>query len=106
LTCFDEVLKDSPENAVAWANRGVILAEFGELDSALQCLDVALQHEPNAAIVLANRGLTLVELGRDVEALACFEKAIQLERYSRWPGGTRAKCSTVWAVTSRPTIRL
>ena len=79
LACFDDILKDAPDNALAWANRGVVLAELREKEHALQCLETALQYGLHNAIVLANMGLTLTDLGREHEALPYLERALHLD---------------------------
>ena len=83
LNCFDDILNDAPQNALAWANRGVVLAELHEPEHALQCLETALQYGLHNAIVLANMGLTLTDLGREHEALPYLERALHLDPGSR-----------------------
>src|SRR5216117_3121856 len=39
---YDEILKDSPDRAEAWVNRGVALQALGRLDEALASFDRSL----------------------------------------------------------------
>ena len=68
----------SPENAVAYFNRGVTYANLGEYHSALAGFNSAIELNPKYAEAYNNRGNTYSTLEKYDSALADYDKAIQL----------------------------
>ncbi|MFI6393824.1 tetratricopeptide repeat protein [Nonomuraea sp. NPDC050540] len=74
---FELALAAAPELAAAWANRGVLRYETGDLEGAVADLTRALELEPQAD-VHANRAVALRELGRTTEAAWDEKRAADL----------------------------
>lgn len=75
---FEAVSELDPGNPGAHCNRGVALAELGQLDAALDSYDRAIRCKADHALAHAHRGEVLMRLNRPLEALASFEQAIAL----------------------------
>ncbi|MGL5033887.1 MAG: tetratricopeptide repeat protein [Microcystaceae cyanobacterium] len=75
-----------PETSEGWLERGLELANLGNLEEAIAAWDQALALDPNLPQVWHNRGSALGNLGRLEEALASFTQAttIQPENYQAW----------------------
>ena len=52
LNCFKDALQQAPDNAIAWANQAVTLAELGLFDRALESFDRALSLDAGNPVVL------------------------------------------------------
>jgi protein O-GlcNAc transferase len=60
-------------------NKGIALAESGQIEPALDCFAAVRLASPPSAVVLYNEGLALGKLGRHSEGLACYEEALLME---------------------------
>jgi len=72
-------LKHSQDNASALSDHGVILAERGETEQALEKLTRAAVLAPDDARVLYNRGLFLTRLGRPEEGSEDLHRSLDLD---------------------------
>ena len=65
ITAFQTVLRYDPGHPTANAYMGMILAEAGHVDAALEALDRALARTPNFPLALWAKGMVLFQDGRD-----------------------------------------
>lgn len=77
-TLWARVVVQNPSAWMAHANLGILLAQDGELDAALQHLKAAQQLAPREALVANNVGQVLVRQGHVEQAVAQFRKALAL----------------------------
>lgn len=80
---FDSALSRDPNLASAWANRGILAFESGDVDGAVRDLTRALEltaaSEPGGqAPLLFNRAVALRAAGREREAVADLTRALEL----------------------------
>lgn len=81
---FDGALRHDPSLATAWANRGILAFETGDLDGAVRDLSRAVElTRANAspreeAPLLFNRAVALRAAGREEEAIADLTRALEL----------------------------
>ena len=78
-TLWTHVLQVNPENHVAHSNLGLVLAENGQIESAITHFEKALQIQPLYADAYNNMGTALSRTGHTREAIAQYQKAIALE---------------------------
>jgi Tfp pilus assembly protein PilF len=79
LELIDKVIALTPDNGVAYSNRGNILKELNRFEEALASLDKAIKLQPNYAEAYNNKGNVLQDLHRYVDALDWYDKAIALQ---------------------------
>ena len=79
---LNEALQLDPQNARAWANRGVLRSEMDRWTEALTDYNEALRLDPDNPDHLANRGAARAHMG-DRHALDDFERALRQK-----PGNT------------------
>ena len=46
ITCFDRVLQIKPNDAPAYNNRAIAMAEIGNIDGAMEYYEKAIQSDP------------------------------------------------------------
>ncbi|MBD2305840.1 tetratricopeptide repeat protein [Chroococcidiopsis sp. FACHB-1243] len=76
---FSQVILLQPNNATAYANRGLARAAKGDRQDALKDFDRALSLNPDSAIAYYNRGFTLSKLEDYHGAIADFDRAIRID---------------------------
>jgi tetratricopeptide (TPR) repeat protein len=64
--------------AATYSNRGIILANSGQLDRAIADHDIAVQLDPQSPRAYNNRANALFRAHRYAEALASYNRAIEL----------------------------
>lgn len=79
LANYEEEVKERPDDASAWHNRGVALGTLGRHDEALESFDTAVQIQPDLLLSWLARGLMLGKLGRHDEALESCDKVVQTQ---------------------------
>ena len=67
-----------PQLAATYSNRGIILANHGELDKAIADQNRALELDPDSARAHVNRGNVYYRTNRHNEAVADYNQAITL----------------------------
>jgi tetratricopeptide (TPR) repeat protein len=67
-----------PQLAATYSNRGIILANHGELDKAIADQNTALSLDPDSARAHVNRGNVYFRYNRHNEAVADYNQAITL----------------------------
>lgn len=78
LELIDQSIILSPNNGIAFSNKGNILKEMGRYEEALIALEKAIELEPNYFEAFSNKGNVLQEMHRLEESLICYDKAIEL----------------------------
>lgn len=79
LDAFNDSLRMNPQFVQAYVARGKLLAEMGQLDSALADLNFALRLQPTHAEGFAYRGFVLLSQGKPQESLPEFDMALRLD---------------------------
>jgi tetratricopeptide (TPR) repeat protein len=67
-----------PQLAATYSNRGIILANHGELDKAIEDQNAAIALDPDSARAHVNRGNVYYRYNRHNEAVADYNQAITL----------------------------
>ena len=75
---FDISINLNPDDALAYANRGLAYYSLGDSERAIQDYDETIRLAPMNVLTYANRSLAYMTLGLDPEALADAERAIEL----------------------------
>ena len=75
---YQEAIRLQPDYADAYNNLGVVFAEMGKPDEAVNCCLRGLELAPNSSSFYSNMANALFAQGRGEEALAVHRKAIAL----------------------------
>ncbi|QWD90900.1 tetratricopeptide repeat protein [Polynucleobacter sp. MWH-Braz-FAM2G] len=78
LDLIDQVLVLTPQNGVAYSNKGNILKELGQYEEALKNYDIAIQLMPGYAETYNNKANALQDLHRYEESIIWYDKAIAI----------------------------
>ncbi|MEA2755901.1 MAG: hypothetical protein QOJ54_2190 [Aliidongia sp.] len=76
---LSNALKAQPDDAVAWANFGLVQIALGRCEAALASFDRALALKPDYVKAFKDRGDALLDLARPEAALASFDRALALK---------------------------
>ena len=79
MNFIEKAININPLNYRAWSDKGYILKQLGELESALLCLDRALALNRDFVGSWYNKGVLLGLLGRFDEALNCYQEVLKQE---------------------------
>ena len=79
LTYMDKAIKISPMNHRAWANKGFLLKQMGELDSALMCLNRAISLKSDYVTPWYNKGVIFALMGKFDDAVNCYNETLKLD---------------------------
>jgi tetratricopeptide (TPR) repeat protein len=79
LSYIEKALQSNPLNYKAWADKGFILKQLGEFESAILCLDRALLLNNNFISPLYNKGVLLGLMGKFNEALIYYDRVLKIE---------------------------
>lgn len=75
---FDSSIALSPQMAVAYYNKGVVLASLADYSAAIEAFDRAINLKPDMGEAYYNRGWVELRIGRRSEGLADLSKAGEL----------------------------
>jgi len=75
---LNDILKQSPENAVALALRGQTYGRVGNVSNALTDLSRSVQLDPNNIDANFNYAIALAKADKESEALAAISRVVQL----------------------------
>ena len=79
LEYIDKAISIDPLNYKAWGDKGFLLKQMGEYDSALMCLERALGFKNDFIPSLYNKGVLLGLMGKFDEEIETYRKVLQLE---------------------------
>lgn len=74
-----QAIKQAPEDAAPYVNRGLALGALKRHDEALAHFEQAIILRPEFAEAYVNQGITLKELSRPADAIASYDQAIALQ---------------------------
>ncbi|MDJ1170142.1 tetratricopeptide repeat protein [Roseofilum sp. BLCC_M154] len=72
------VLREQPDNAIAYYNLGIALKNQGKLMEAVESYRRALELNPQYAIAYNNLGIVLYDQGKLMEAVESYRQALEL----------------------------
>ena len=75
---INQAIKYSPRNAIAWFNKGNLMAQRGDYAEARRCYDIALDLKPEFGEAYYNRGYVYLKLGDRANGVADLSKAGEL----------------------------
>ena len=79
MNFIEKAININPLNYRAWSDKGYILKQLGELETALLCLDRSLALNRDFVGSWYNKGVLLGLLGRFDEALNCYQEVLKHE---------------------------
>ena len=79
VRAYNQAIKMDPDNAVAWNNKGLILAVAGNFQEALKCHLRAFELDPENADAVSNIGMAYAKLGNLEEAMEWYDRAIKID---------------------------
>ena len=79
LEYIDKAISIDPLNYKAWGDKGFLLKQMGEYDSALMCLERALGFKSDFIPSLYNKGVLLGLMGKFDEAIDTYRKVLTIE---------------------------
>lgn len=78
LTAYNEVIRLSPGDVLAYYNKGNILRSLERYEEALVAYDQAIHLDPDNVSAYGDKGLTLYKLKQYKEALTAYDEVIRL----------------------------
>ncbi|MBF0380061.1 MAG: tetratricopeptide repeat protein [Magnetococcales bacterium] len=78
IACYQQAIKNQPDNSSALCNLGSALKHQGKIKEAIIAYEKAITIKPDLIEAHNNLGNTMVESGRLDEAAICFDKAISI----------------------------
>jgi predicted O-linked N-acetylglucosamine transferase (SPINDLY family) len=79
LVVLEDILRQRPDQAIAWNNRGNLLLEMGRIENAIESYDRAISIQPNYLDALHNRGVARIASGDNLAAEADLTRALELK---------------------------
>ena len=76
---YQKAINADPENVIAWAKSGAVMALIGETGTALEYYNTALALQPNNPDIAHQRGLLYFSQGKFEDALEDFDTAFSHE---------------------------
>ena len=73
IALFDDAVKLMPDDADAWACRGLTLGHLKRYAESIESFERAAQLNPKDVRIWLNRGIALSEWGKQEEAIASFD---------------------------------
>jgi tetratricopeptide (TPR) repeat protein len=89
--CYEELLKNKPNNPQIHYLIGISLGNKGDYQKALDSIDRALVLKTDFTETLIIKGVLLSKLGRGDEAKLCAEKALEMKNGSERAKPTHSK---------------
>ena len=74
---IERALTLDPLNYKAWSDKGFILKQLGNLDTAIMCFDRALALNNEIITPWYNKGVLLGLMGKFEEAVKCYEQVLK-----------------------------
>jgi predicted O-linked N-acetylglucosamine transferase (SPINDLY family) len=79
LAVLEDILRQRPDQAIAWNNRGNLLLEMGRIEDAIESYDRAISIQPDYLDALHNRGVARMASGDNLAAEADLTRALELK---------------------------
>jgi tetratricopeptide (TPR) repeat protein len=79
LAAAEDVIRETPDDATAYHNRGVVLAKLGRYEEAVGAFKKAIKMKPDFARAYYDLGLTYRAMGRYIEAIKALDKAVDIK---------------------------
>lgn len=79
LEFIDKAITVNPLNYKAWSDKGFLLKQMGEYESAVMCLDRAISLKNDFIPPMYNKGVLLGLLGKFPEAIEIYNKVLELD---------------------------
>jgi predicted O-linked N-acetylglucosamine transferase (SPINDLY family) len=79
VACYQQVLQQQPENANAWHLLGVIAAQMGQHETAIERIKKAISLNSQSPSFYHNLGNAYQESGQLSQAIECYQKALELQ---------------------------
>jgi tetratricopeptide (TPR) repeat protein len=95
LGAFDTLVKESPDDAVAWENRGICLDNLDRFEEAVVSYDRSILIDPGSARTWKNKGVAYRSLKRYDDALPCFDKAHKIDPQDARALELRTECQEI-----------
>jgi tetratricopeptide (TPR) repeat protein len=76
---LNEILAITPDDDVAWNNRGIVLSKLGKPKNAVLSFDKAIELNPKVPQVWYGKGAVLMQLKKYRYALGCFYKVLDID---------------------------
>ncbi|CAM6112248.1 unnamed protein product [Calypogeia fissa] len=76
-TLFTEIIKEEPNSASGWSNRGSVRISLGKYEQATKDFTRAIELAPQAPVPYLNRAISYEAVGRYEEAIADCKTAIE-----------------------------
>jgi len=90
IKSFNAVLKEEPNSAGVWVDKGTTLLQLKRFEEAIVCFDKALKLESkiNEPKAWAGKASALLYLEKYEEALACFNNSLEIDpgKFRAWYG--------------------
>jgi protein O-mannosyl-transferase len=96
LACLTQAVRLAPQDPEAREALGLLLAQLGRVQEALEHFEVVVATRPDARAYY-NLGLALVALGRHAEAIPAYRKAVELQ--ADWPAALN---DLAWILATHP----
>jgi tetratricopeptide (TPR) repeat protein len=71
-------IQPNPDNADAWNEKGIALADMGKYDEAILAFNESIRLDPNRADSWYSKGVALYDMGKYDDSLKAYEEAIRL----------------------------
>lgn len=83
---FSELIKEEPNSASVWSNRGSVRVSLGKFELAAEDFTKAIELAPEAPVPFLNRAISYEAMGRFDEAIADCKTAIENdpEEFAAW----------------------
>ena len=78
MKILDSIIALAPDDSSAWANKGLVLYEFGRYEDAIEAYDKALLNQPWNSVAWYNKGNAFVALGLYEHAIAAYDFALEM----------------------------
>ena len=75
---FNKVIAQSPNDFMAWCNKGLALNRLQKFEEAIKCFDKAIEINPRYSASWNNEGLAFKKLQNYHRSIECFNKSISV----------------------------
>ena len=99
-TYFELQIQLQEREDLAYINTGIVLADMGRLEEAIECFDRVLEKEPKHPGACFVKGLAMMQKARFKDAIELFDRA--LEVYPDFKEAKEAKARALMALGQKP----